>query len=346
MRPSIGWPIAIILALMSVGAFVNGEALNEWVEEHAISIGQEEEGPLVGISENEKWFVVLIDFPDQNEPENCNQQRASNLIDDGASDYMVQGIGPNSNLEIDYHDRIVTTNFGMADYGHDVDGENDVGRNGVSPHTLAQEVVESIDDEVTWEKYDLNDDGWVDRFLILHCTKPQEDGSGASSRIWSHFSSIEEIVDLPNDMKIAHYTIASQHSSNNFGTVMHEMYHQLGAADLYPVHDSTVNQVWKGVGKWDIMASGNWNGNGLWPAIPTSPSIELVGGERHQDVMLNWLPGENCVGPVIELHLSNPNARESWRHTSVVAPVATGSIIGLGGYGYELAVHALADALK
>ena len=301
MRPSIGWPIAIILALMSVGAFVNGEALNEWVEEHAISIGQEEEGPLVGISENEKWFVVLIDFPDQNEPDNCDQQRASNLIDDGASDYMVQGIGPNSNLEIDYHDRIVTTNFGMADYGHDVDGENDVGRNGVSPHTLAQEVVESIDDEVTWEKYDLNDDGWVDRFLILHCTKPQEDGSGASSRIWSHFSSIEEIVDLPNDMKIAHYTIASQHSSNNFGTVMHEMYHQLGAADLYPVHDSTVNQVWKGVGKWDIMASGNWNGNGLWPAIPTSPSIELVGGERHQDVMLNWLPGENCVGPVIEL---------------------------------------------
>lgn len=301
MRPSIGWPIAIILALMSVGAFVNGEALNEWVEEHAISIGQEEEGPLVGISESEKWFVVLIDFPDQNEPENCDQQRASNLIDDGASDYMVQGIGPNSNLEIDYHDRIVTTNFGMADYGHDVDGENDVGRNGVSPHTLAQEVVESIDDEVTWEKYDLNDDGWVDRFLILHCTKPQEDGSGASSRIWSHFSSIEEIVDLPNDMKIAHYTIASQHSSNNFGTVMHEMYHQLGAADLYPVHDSTVNQVWKGVGKWDIMASGNWNGNGLWPAIPTSPSIELVGGERHQDVMLNWLPGENCVGPVIEL---------------------------------------------
>ena len=51
-------------------------------------------------------------------------------------------------------------------------------------------------------------------------------------------------------------------------------------------------------------------------------------------------------GQVIELHLSNPNARESWRHTSVVAPVATGSIIGLGGYGYELAMHALADALK
>ena len=116
----------------------------------------------------------------------------------------------------------------------------------MSPHILAQEVVTKVKDDVPdWTKYDLNNDGWVDRFLILHCTKPQEDGGGASSRIWSHFSSIEEVVDLPNDMKISHYTIASQYSSNNFGTIMHEMYHQLGAADLYAVHDSTVNQDWR-----------------------------------------------------------------------------------------------------
>jgi 3-dehydroquinate dehydratase II len=50
-------------------------------------------------------------------------------------------------------------------------------------------------------------------------------------------------------------------------------------------------------------------------------------------------------GPVIEVHLSNPNAREPWRHTSVVAPVATGSIIGLKGHGYELAVDAVARLL-
>ena len=34
-------------------------------------------------------------------------------------------------------------------------------------------------------------------------------------------------------------------------------------------------------------------------------------------------------GPIVELHLSNPGAREPWRSTSVVAPVATGSISGL-----------------
>ena len=75
------------------------------------------------------------------------------------------------------------------------------------------------------------------------------------------------------------------------------MYHQLGAADLYAVHDDTVNQDWKGIGKWDIMASGNWNGDGAWPALPTSPSIELIGGERHQEIELEWLPGTDCTGP-------------------------------------------------
>jgi 3-dehydroquinate dehydratase-2 len=50
-------------------------------------------------------------------------------------------------------------------------------------------------------------------------------------------------------------------------------------------------------------------------------------------------------GVVVELHISNPNAREPWRHTSVVAPVANGSIVGFGGAGYELALEAVARLL-
>jgi 3-dehydroquinate dehydratase-2 len=50
-------------------------------------------------------------------------------------------------------------------------------------------------------------------------------------------------------------------------------------------------------------------------------------------------------GPVVELHISNPDAREPWRRTSVVAPVATGTISGFGGDGYRLAVEAVSRLL-
>ncbi|MCB1004522.1 MAG: 3-dehydroquinate dehydratase [Acidimicrobiales bacterium] len=50
-------------------------------------------------------------------------------------------------------------------------------------------------------------------------------------------------------------------------------------------------------------------------------------------------------GPIVELHLSNPDRREPWRHTSVVSPVATGLISGFGGHGYRLAVDAVAELL-
>jgi 3-dehydroquinate dehydratase-2 len=44
--------------------------------------------------------------------------------------------------------------------------------------------------------------------------------------------------------------------------------------------------------------------------------------------------------PVIELHLSNPAAREAFRHHSYVSSAATGVIAGFGAAGYELAVQA------
>ena len=50
-------------------------------------------------------------------------------------------------------------------------------------------------------------------------------------------------------------------------------------------------------------------------------------------------------GPVIEVHISNPSSRESWRHESVVAPVASGTIAGFGGIGYVLAIQAVARIL-
>ncbi|WP_137678937.1 type II 3-dehydroquinate dehydratase [Aurantiacibacter suaedae] len=46
--------------------------------------------------------------------------------------------------------------------------------------------------------------------------------------------------------------------------------------------------------------------------------------------------------PVIEVHISNPAAREAYRHQSYVGMAARGAITGMGVYGYELALEAAA----
>jgi 3-dehydroquinate dehydratase-2 len=53
-----------------------------------------------------------------------------------------------------------------------------------------------------------------------------------------------------------------------------------------------------------------------------------------------------CDLPVVELHLSNPDSRESWRRTSVISPVASGVIEGFRGAGYRLAVDGMAALLE
>ena len=54
---------------------------------------------------------------------------------------------------------------------------------------------------------------------------------------------------------------------------------------------------------------------------------------------------EGASIPVVEVHISNIYAREEWRRISVISPVATGVICGLGNKVYELALRALDEDL-
>ncbi len=51
-------------------------------------------------------------------------------------------------------------------------------------------------------------------------------------------------------------------------------------------------------------------------------------------------------GVKVELHVSNPAAREEWRRSSVIAPYVTGTVCGFGAAGYRLAIDAAATQLE
>jgi 5-deoxy-5-amino-3-dehydroquinate dehydratase len=66
-----------------------------------------------------------------------------------------------------------------------------------------------------------------------------------------------------------------------------------------------------------------------------NPGALMVAGWSLRDALASY------PHPFIEVHLSNVWRRESFRHESVLAPLASGVIVGLGGFGYRLAARAL-----
>ena len=66
-----------------------------------------------------------------------------------------------------------------------------------------------------------------------------------------------------------------------------------------------------------------------------------AGGFTHTSVALRDAIAAITV-PVIEVHLSNPAARDEFRHRSLLSAVCKGTITGLGAHGYMLALDAAA----
>lgn len=87
--------------------------------------------------------------------------------------------------------------------------------------------------------------------------------------------------------------------------------------------------------------------------------IEAVHGARETSVAIvinagalthtSWALADALAiftGPKVEIHLSNPAAREPFRHVSTLAGVVNGSIAGFGPLSYQLAVRAVVDLLE
>jgi len=86
----------------------------------------------------------------------------------------------------------------------------------------------------------------------------------------------------------------------------------------------------------DFIQAEGWDANG----IIINPGALTHYGLSLRDALAS------LAAPIVEVHLSNVYKREAFRHTSVVAPIATGQIAGLGWRGYLLALEWLLEEDK
>jgi 3-dehydroquinate dehydratase-2 len=82
------------------------------------------------------------------------------------------------------------------------------------------------------------------------------------------------------------------------------------------------------------VAAGNMLGVVMNPGAYTHTSVALHDAIKGASV------------PLIELHISNVHARESFRHHSFISPAARGIIVGLGVKGYPIAIDALVQVTQ
>ena len=238
-------------------------------------------GEIVGLSMNESWPILRIDFPGKTFPNSKLQNFFEGEL--SASKYIEEMSGGHSTLEITIIDGIWSSNFDESHWGSDSSVERDVGINSGGASQLASNAIVNLLSDSDLSKWDLNGDFVVDRLLILHSGMPQEQG-GTSSAIWSHFSPLQEPVTI-GEYTIEHYTMASAHGG--LGVIVHEMLHQMGAVDLYDVHSDSPTKSWHGLGDWGVMASGNWIDDGNRPSLPSSSTLKLIGAINSTPIIEN-----------------------------------------------------------
>ncbi len=265
---------ALMVVFFGLIANLYSDVIDDWLSNTIQTQNSSNEEILVGIQENENWLIIPVSF----QGDNFDLDKAQSILESEgpASSYIEQISAEQSILNATILDEVWVSSYNINFWGEDSESGRDSGSDGAGVDNLVENAVKDMLSGRDLSPWDFDNNGIVDRLLILHSANPQEI-SGGSSSIWSHMSGLDNPVKI-GKWSINHYTIAS--TKSGVGTIVHEMLHQMGAFDLYDVHSSLPTSNWNGIGAWGIMASGNWNGNGNTPALPSSSTLELIGIER------------------------------------------------------------------
>lgn len=151
-------------------------------------------------------------------------------------------------------------------------GQNDAEGYDKNPGKMIQEAIEKASADFDFTPYDWDGDNEVDQVFILYAGQGEASGGNADT-IWPHEWSLESATGSAmsiNNLRVDTYACgcelgSSENITSGIGTICHEFSHCLGIPDMYDTVGSNY-----GMGTWDVMCSGNYNGNSFCPPSYTS----------------------------------------------------------------------------
>lgn len=133
--------------------------------------------------------------------------------------------------------------------------------------------------DIDWTQYDWDGNGYVDQVFVLYAGRGEASG-GDENTIWPHeyqltSSDYDSSLDMGNGIAINTYACGCELYQNvigadrvdGVGTICHEFSHCLGLPDFYDTGNGGTNF---GMGTWDLMDYGSYNGNSFCPAAYTA----------------------------------------------------------------------------
>ena len=228
-----------------------------------------------------KGIIILVNFSDtkfQEANDNALYQRIANEVNFSEGDFkgsMRDYFYAQSEGQFELSFDVVGPY--EVTFQHGYYGSNDSEGNDKFPATMVIEAVKKADADVNFADYDWDDDGEVDQVYVIYAGKGEADG-GASDTIWPHewdlsaaaYYNDGEGPQTLDGVKIDTYACGGELNGSGaiagIGTMCHEFSHCLGYPDFYDT-DYSGGQ---GMGYWDLMDGGSYNGDGYQPAGYTS----------------------------------------------------------------------------
>ncbi len=148
-------------------------------------------------------------------------------------------------------------------------GQNDDDGYDKRPKEMVREACQAVDGSVDFSKYDWDGDGEVEEVFVVYAGNGEHDTTNQPNLIWPHMDNLANYGEqlTLDGVTINTYACASELNSDKtlsgIGTFCHEFSHCMGFPDMYDTASDGNNF---GMGSWDLMDYGSYNGDGYVPA--------------------------------------------------------------------------------